>query len=570
MDAPLPKPPPGGPPDEDWLLGQLVDGKYRIESLIASGGMGRVYKGTQEPLGRPVAVKILAPVNPGTSGAEVHEKRFFREASIASRLSHPNTVVIHDYGALPEARGLFLVMEYIPGASLYQVIADKGPLPAARTLRIARQICGSLAEAHGQGVVHRDLKPLNILLTSHGGGGDFVKVVDFGLVKSVDEDAADIVTQEGQIIGSPLYMSPEQIFSQDVDARTDVYAFGVILYEMLTGRPPFVRTSKRRDHSEVIRGHLTLPPPPMRSVLPVADVAIPQALQQLVMECLAKAPDDRPPTMQALDQRLAAIEAARTAAPPAAAPPPRPAPLPETTTSFSMDRVLASVPVPQHLQTEAAPSPVRPTSAPPRGRWVALALAAAAAAGLAFVFWPSSTPKPAAPPPKVQAAATAPPVDAPPAAAPPTASAQVAAEVADDRAPPPPSPNVLVRFETDPPGATLRAVDDAADTVLGTTPLTLEVPRAPLADAPRTWVAQLPGHVNATMTLAATDQAEVTLRQRLSPADVAPLPPAPEQPAATPAPLAADAPPQAPAPKRPAPPRKKSPAKPPLDIKLDR
>lgn len=280
----------------DRLIGTAVAGRYRLQSVIARGGVGRVYKGVQEPLGRFVAVKVLDPLRAvRDSQADAHTRRFLREATVSSRLNHPNTVVVHDYGTLDDGR-LYLVMEYLEGPTLRQVLQRDGALEVPRALHIARQIASSLIDAHEAGVVHRDLKPPNILLVSRGGDAEFVKVVDFGLVKSIYTEEDDDLTLEGSFVGSPAYMSPEQATGQPVDQRTDIYSFGTVLYELLAGRPPFRALGERPQAGQLIAAHLTEKPPALADVKP--GVRVPLMLEALVMQCLAKSPQLRPKSMR--------------------------------------------------------------------------------------------------------------------------------------------------------------------------------------------------------------------------------------------------------------------------------
>ena len=191
-------------PRTDPLVGKLLDGRYRIRRAIARGGMGRIYEGTQEPLGRRVAVKVLA-LGYDEELDPAFEKRFFLEASACSQLSHPNTVRIFDYG-VADGETCYIAMEYIEGETLLRLIQQEAPLDPLRITHIVRQICASLDEAHTAGLVHRDLKPSNVLLTSHGQEDDFAKVLDFGLVKRTGD--GEELTRSGLFLGSPKYMSP--------------------------------------------------------------------------------------------------------------------------------------------------------------------------------------------------------------------------------------------------------------------------------------------------------------------------------------------------------------------------
>src|ERR1700722_3379276 len=223
------------PPMADPLIGRTIGGRFKIIGVIARGGMGKVYRAEQSALGRVCAVKVLNPSYSGGQDPEFH-KRFFLEASVASRLTHPNTVTIFDYGKTDDGI-YFMAMEFLDGVTLHRAIRQATFLPEDRAAHIARQICRALREAHAHGVIHRDLKPANIYLVEHGDERDFVKVLDFGLVKNVSGDSrGEELTQTGLFMGSPKYMAPEQIRGDRVDLRTDIYALGVILYEMITGK----------------------------------------------------------------------------------------------------------------------------------------------------------------------------------------------------------------------------------------------------------------------------------------------------------------------------------------------
>ncbi len=271
-------------PDE--LIGRVINDRFRIISEIARGGMGRVYRAEQVPLGRIIAVKTLDPRNNGTEGDPQFQQRFFLEASVASKLQHPNTVTVFDYGRTSDGV-FFIAMELVEGQSLFSVIRENGKLDPARTTHIALQIARSLREAHRLDVIHRDLKPGNVLLTHHGDEDDFVKVLDFGLVKHIENDEAEGFTKAGLFMGSPKYMSPEQIRGDHVDARCDIYALGVCMYEMLTGKVPF----DRENTVKILMAHMH------EGVQPITDPAVPPALNHLVMRCLSKQENGRPASM---------------------------------------------------------------------------------------------------------------------------------------------------------------------------------------------------------------------------------------------------------------------------------
>jgi serine/threonine-protein kinase len=278
----------------DPLVGRVIQDRYTLTAVVARGGMGKVYKAEQRPLNRVCAVKVLNPNYAGDQDPEF-EKRFFLEASIAAKLTHPNSVTVFDYGRTEGDDGFyFMAMEYLEGQTLQRGIREAGFFTEERTCHVARQICRALREAHGLGVIHRDLKPANVFLVQHGDESDFVKVLDFGLVKNVSDSKTEDLTQTGLFMGSPKYMAPEQIQGQRVDARTDIYALGVILYEMLVGKVPF----DRPNSVHILMAHVNEPPPDMRVVNP--HLAISAELEALVASCLAKNPDQRPDSMDAV------------------------------------------------------------------------------------------------------------------------------------------------------------------------------------------------------------------------------------------------------------------------------
>lgn len=268
-------------------------GQYVIQEKIGEGGMGTVYRASHALLKRPTAIKLISPER----ASETATARFEREVLAASRLSHPNTVAIYDFG---RTRGgvFYYAMELLDGQDLSRLVEHEGPQPAARTVHILRQVSAALGEAHETGLVHRDVKPANIMLCTRGGVQDFVKVLDFGLVKDLATPDTTKITVEGAIAGTPLFMAPEAFLDPDsVGPPADVYAVGCVAYFLLTGRPPFVGT----NFVEVCIKHAqTAPAPPSKR----APGAVPVELDTLVLRCLDKDPLQRP-TTRALGESLA-------------------------------------------------------------------------------------------------------------------------------------------------------------------------------------------------------------------------------------------------------------------------
>lgn len=263
------------PPRVDPHIGRLLQSRYRVVSRVAAGAMGTVYRGERVGLGRPVAIKFLML---GAAPASELRRRFAIEARAASRMSHPNCVPVIDFGA--EGDTPYLVMEFVAGQSLRALMAS-GPLTVPRALRIARQILAGLAHAHAHGIVHRDIKPENILVWSDA-MGEQVQIADFGLAK-VD---APGVSQE-VAVGTPSYMSPEQTLGLPVDARSDVYAAGVLLFELLTLQKPF----SGRSPFETMQLQREAPIPAFEDVAP--DRLVPRGIEGVVRRALAKDRDQR-------------------------------------------------------------------------------------------------------------------------------------------------------------------------------------------------------------------------------------------------------------------------------------
>lgn len=272
-------------------------GQYQLEHKLGEGGMGVVYKGHHAMLKRPTAIKLIQSDRVSDDSLA----RFEREVRLTSQLSHPNTISIYDFGRTPD--GIFYyAMEYLEGMTLQDLVEQYGPQPANRVIHILKQVCGSLYEAHLQGLIHRDIKPQNIMLTSRGGEFDVAKVLDFGLVKVVDSKKEATLTATNAITGTPLYLSPEAINNpQSIDGRSDLYALGAVGYFLLTGTPVF-----DDDSVMAICMHQTntLPEPPSLRT----DQQIPAKLEAAILACLAKKQTERPTDAFELSERLDAVE----------------------------------------------------------------------------------------------------------------------------------------------------------------------------------------------------------------------------------------------------------------------
>ncbi len=265
--------------DVDPLIGQTLDGRWRIEKKIGEGGMGNVYEGHQKSVNRRVAIKTLRPQ---LSDSDEFTDRFFREARLATKISHPHCVTVLDFGQADNGT-LYLAMEYLDGVPLTDRILD-AKITFVEIYKIGIQIASALTAAHEKQIVHRDLKPDNIFVLNMSNGETFIKVLDFGIAKALDSKTQ--VTKAGMIFGTPEYMSPEQCRSEDVDGRSDLYGLGCILYELLGGRPPF----DAKTPMAILLSHVN------DEVAPIASVAsddIPNALSNTVMKLLQKNPDER-------------------------------------------------------------------------------------------------------------------------------------------------------------------------------------------------------------------------------------------------------------------------------------
>lgn len=293
----------------DPMVGRTLEGRYTIVARLGAGSMGTVYRAKQHAMGREVAIKILRGDRAADDSAKA---RFMREARANSLLASPNTVTVFDFGQ-SESGEFYLAMEILEGESLGQRLTRVGRLSPAIAVDAARQALRSLAEAHAKGIIHRDLKPDNLFFARvrtggpAGGHEEIVKVLDFGIAKLArdgNEDLGVVETQAGTVFGTPRYMSPEQAQGKTLDARTDLYSLGVILYQMLTGRPPFTDD----DAVVVMARHIKSTPKKMSDVCPEANV--PRELENVVMRTLAKTPEERPESAEILaGELLAALEA---------------------------------------------------------------------------------------------------------------------------------------------------------------------------------------------------------------------------------------------------------------------
>jgi serine/threonine protein kinase len=275
---------------DDPFIGQVLAGRYEVLSKLGEGGMGSVYAARHRTLGRVDAVKVLRPEAADADAG----RRFLREAKLAASINHPNAVVIHDFGQT-ESGVTFLAMEYIQGQSLTKLLQREGPFSPARVVNIIRQVAGALDVAHQLGVIHRDLKPDNIMVME----GDRVKVVDFGIAKAIGgQESVVPMTQVGLVVGTPHYMSPEQVMGSPLDARSDVYSLALVAYEMLTGARAFAGDSMQAQM--VVR--LSEPPRPMSVAAP--QVTVPAVIEEVVRQALARQPAERPASAGAFAAEL--------------------------------------------------------------------------------------------------------------------------------------------------------------------------------------------------------------------------------------------------------------------------
>ncbi len=476
-------------------LPRMLSDRYRLDSLIAKGGMGRVYLATQLPLERRVALKLL--VTPAMN--EDFRRRFFLEASVLARLSHPNIVVVHDYGEAPDG-SLFMVMEYLDGTTLLDTLRSGGRLPAFRVLQITAEVCRALRASHRQGIAHRDLKPGNVMLlpNKEDENRDIVKVLDFGLVKVFQEqqeiDLERDLTRAEMMLGSPRYMAPEQIQCENVDARVDVYSLGVVLFSMLVGRPPFVGTTL-----EILNQHLETDPPGINEItqqiggFSVIEPDVCVVLDSIVRRCMRKEPAERYQSMDELlvdlreaygliaDDSLDPHSTLEIVRPGASAPPPltlgsTPPPLPMEAVSLEEEnttkRSRPETPISAPLVPIEPPSGNRRTLILLLASFAAILCVGLLIAGLLAFRRPA-------------------PVDGPGDIREDTPSAPTVSVPSPTSEQPAPS---KVVFTSEPSGAQVLRNDE----VLGRTPMDLEVPPSPNGEE-TSYLFRLSGHEDVTV-----------------------------------------------------------------------
>jgi len=278
--------------ETDVLLGVLLDGKYTVERKLGSGSMGVVYAATHRLINKQIAIKVFTPE---TGGDESLAERFKQEAEAAARIRHPSIVAVNDFGETDSGQ-LYIVMEYLDGVSLREVINKESRLAPDHVVNLGRQICSGIAAAHSVGIVHRDLKPENVFIEMVD-GRETVRIFDFGIAKLLDRAG---LTKAGYVLGTPAYMSPEQATAQLLDHRSDIYSVGIILYELLSGQPPFTGAKPQ----QVLVKHVIEQAQPLDALRP----DIPAALARVIMRALEKAPDDRHQTALDFGNALAEAE----------------------------------------------------------------------------------------------------------------------------------------------------------------------------------------------------------------------------------------------------------------------
>lgn len=265
----------------DPFVGTQIDGKYDVLENVGQGGMSVVYKAMQTAMNRVVALKMLKM---GLSSDPIFKQRFIREVSLLGKLNHPNIVTVFDSGTTSDGH-LYLAMDFLSGSTLQDILDKSGPVPVERAAPLILQICDALNHAHKRDIIHRDLKPGNIMVETDHRGQEVVKIVDFGLAKM--GEGSERLTRAGELWGSSFYMSPEQCNGAESDARSDIYSFGIVMYQMITGKVPF----RGSGFMETVTKQLNEPPPPLK--LTKADLDLPDMLEIVMFKCLEKAPENR-------------------------------------------------------------------------------------------------------------------------------------------------------------------------------------------------------------------------------------------------------------------------------------
>jgi serine/threonine-protein kinase len=375
--------------EKDELLGRVLDERYEIRAPLGKGGMGTVYRGWQLSVDREVAIKVI---HPKLSNDRSAVKRFLREARLASRLSQPNIVNVYDFG---QSGGvLYLVMELLRGRTLSSQLGQGRRINPKRTVAIASQLCDALEAAHAQGIVHRDLKPSNIVILDDPPGRDLIKVLDFGLAKSLVQDSGSVVTNTDALLGTPLYMAPEAIEGKVSDQRADLYSLGCILYEMLSGTPPFVDSAvsavlARHMHDS----HKELPP------------HVPSRLRDLIDLLLAKQPEGRLQTAGAVRTLLEEVRESAPAigdkTPIAVHVPEVPDTMPDISPALAETHAAAHAP---RTVATSVPAQLAPRSGRPPRYVIAAMLAVIPVAAVSFMLFRGSAKQEAAPGPQHDAA----------------------------------------------------------------------------------------------------------------------------------------------------------------------